>query len=315
MATERKTRVLWCKKATVSPASGTLQDMLIDALSRKRRARDRSESTSSDPANGAFRLIAQHHHIASGIAGIFTAYEKGSSAVSIDNDPDATQISITQLRPPSADLEWSEGLLYFYIQGDFVVLIQAMGVRQEQFEDHLFWLLKKRGERIGPTVKFIDQATKSARDMVKKSHIKSINVGGPLAARDGANSGTSSQHQEVKLMGPMLDGLKSMFDGDGGFRWNDALDGNIEATLHITYKRQTNKLAQLLLDDIGLALHKLKGVDTELVLNNGEKIKGNLLRLTKKSTIPASDGVLHTDEAFTAMVTWLGELANSGHLR
>lgn len=318
MAKERKQRVLWCKKTKIKPAAGTLQDMVLAALARKRRAKDRSEPTSADPNAGLYRLIAQHHNVRGGIAGIFTSYERGSGAVSIVDDPDADQINISQLRPPKTqdgkDREWAEGLLYFYIKDNYIVLIQSAAVRKDQFEDHLSWLLKKRGEMVGPSVQLIDQPTKSVQEMVKKSHVKSINVVGPMAGMSHQDK-HGTEHQRVRLAGAMLDGIKGILDGDHGFHWADALDGNIEVALHITYKWNTNAKAQLLLDDIGLAMRALEGVDTELELNNGEKISGSELKLKTKAWIPSEDGVLHTDEAFGAMVKWLGELAEKGHLR
>ncbi|MDO8933602.1 MAG: hypothetical protein Q7U97_14505 [Rhodocyclaceae bacterium] len=321
MAREKKSRALRCKKAAVTPASGTLQKMVGAALSRRKRAADRSEPTSEDPNGGAYRLIAQHYAFGGGIAGIFTSYERGSSALSIEPDPEATQINLAQLQPPSTQegkrREWAEGLLYFFIRDDFVVMIQSSAVRQVQFEEHLSWLLKERGERVGPEVALADQPARSARDMVRRSHVKSVNFGGPLMmAAENTTAPTSSRHHDVRIIGPMLDAMKALLgSGDESFRWEDGLDGNIEAWLHLTYKRQTNEPAQRLLDKVGLAMRNVEGVDTELVLNNGEKIRHDQLRLMTKRHIHADDGVLVADAAFTAMMTWLDELLDSGHLR
>lgn len=320
MAREKKPRSLWCKKARIKDATVSLQAMVAAALKDKHIARDRSEPTSDDPSTSSYRLIAQHYDVKNGIAGIFTSYEPGSSAVSLENDPAAEQVNIAQLQPPKTQdgkrREWAEGLLYFFIRENYVVLIQSSTVRQGQFEDHLSWLLKRPGERIGPTLALVNQETSSARDAVKRSHIKSINVGGPLLFAGEATAPTQSRHHQVRLVGPMLDAMRSMLNaGEESFKWEDGLDGNIEAWLHLAYVRKTNESAQKLLDKIGLALRNVEGVETELELSNGEKIKGDELKLTKKCYILADDGVLVADAAFSAMADWFGQLVESGQLR
>lgn len=320
MGRQKRQRSLWCKKAKVSDATTTLQAMVASALRVREVARERSEPTSSDPSAPSYRLIAQHYQVRKGIAGIFTSYEPGASAVSLVNDPESKQVDIAQLQPPKTQdgkrREWAEGLLYFYIRDDFVVLIQSAAVRQVQFEEHLSWLLCQKGERIGPSVALTDQVTSSARNAVKRSHVKSINFGGDLLQFGKSEPTTKSMNHKVPLVGPLLSAMKSVLRGsDDNFNWEDGLDGNIKAWLHLSYDRKTNEPAQKLLDKIGLALRNIDGIETELELKNGERIKGDMLRLTTKRNILSEDGVLVADDAFTAMSGWFNELADSGELR
>lgn len=319
MSKQKKTRSLWCKKAIVKPSHTTLQTMLGGVLKHKELVGDRLESASADPRSGSFRLIAQYYEVNRGIAGIFTSYQYGASAVSIENDPTAKQINIAQLQPPKTQdgkrREWAEGLLYFYVRGDYVVMIQSSALRQGQFESHLSWLLKKATERIGPTVELSNQPTKKARELVKRSHVRSINFGGSLMQLGDDEHSTSQQRQQLHVVGPMLDAMKEVLKaGDESFKWEDGLDGNIEAWLHLTYKRSTSETGQRLLDKVGLALRKVEGIATELELGNGEKIKDEELKLTTKRQIDAEDGVLVVDSAFTAMSSWLIDIVDSGDL-
>lgn len=319
MSIKKVMRVLWCKKAAVKPSSGTLQHLMGAALKSKEFVGDRLESTSADPTTGGFRLIAQHYAIGGGIAGIFTSYELGASAVSIESDPGAKQLNIAQLQPPKTSdgkrREWAEGLLYFYVRGDYVVMIQSSAVRQGQLEEHLSWLLKKTTERIGPAVELANQPTKSARDLVKRSHVRAVNFGGSLMRPKSEENATGPRRHQFKVVGPMLDAMKEVLKaGDESFKWEDGLDGNIEAWLHLTYKRSTNESAQRLLDKIGLALRNVEGVTTELELGNGEKISDDELKLTTKRQIEAEDGVLIADSAFTAMRSWLIDIVDSGDI-
>lgn len=226
MGRKKRQRSLWCKKAKVSDATITLQAMVTSALKAKEVARERSEPTSSDPNAPSYRLIAQHYQVRKGIAGIFTSYEPGSSAVSLVNDPESKQVDITQLQPPKTQdgkrREWAEGLLYFYIRDDYVVLIQSAAVRQVQFEEHLAWLLCQKGALVGPAVALSDQVTTSARNAVKRSHVKSINFGGDLLQLGKSESPTKSMHHTVPLVGPLLRAMKTVLgDSDDSFKWED----------------------------------------------------------------------------------------------
>lgn len=318
MAQDRKNRTLWCKKAEVDPSSGTLQEMLAAELDQD--VTDRLENTSPSSEAGSFRVIAQHYKVGKGIAGIFTSYMPGASAVSVEIARGAKQLDLAQLRPPkSADAtkvrEWAEGLLYFYCRDDFVVLIQSAAVNIGQFEEHLSWLFKQPGEMIGPAVQLKDRPLRAAAEKVRRSHVKGIRIGGSVLNLVDDPSTSSTGTRSVRLAGSLFDAIKSALkDRASGFNWNDALDGNLKATLQLTYSRNTTTKAQKLLDEVGLAFRHLDDVDTELKLNDGQKITGKDLRLTTKRGILVRDGVLVPDSAFVIMQSWLIDLANAGEL-
>ena len=307
MSRDVKTKALWCKKATVSPATGSLQQMVEAALRKKRLVADRREAISADGRN--VQVIAQWVKFQRCIAGVFTGYERGAGAVTVDTDPNAEQLQLAQLLPPKTDgkdREWAEGLLYFLIYENIVVMIQSAAVRQRQFEEHLSWLLKKDSERVGPAIVLADQAVKSVRDAVKKSGLKHVIVGGPLVSVD--EEADSVGNAVLQVEGAMLDAVKNLLPDNESFKWSDGLDGNIEATLHLSYVRKTTESGQQLLNKIGMALRNVEGVEVGLELNNGQKIKGKDLCLTTNKRIPAQDGVLMIDEAFKAMHSWMVDI-------
>lgn len=317
MSRNHRTRTLWCKKADVTPLLGTLQEMLAAALGGD--VIDRLEDTSPDPDASSFQVIAQHYPVGQGIAGIFTSYVPGASAVSVEIARGTKQLDLAQLRPPkSADAgkvrEWAEGLLYFYCKGDFVVVIQSSAVKMGQFEEHLSWLLKAPGELIGPTVVLKDRPIKAAVAKVRKSHVKRIRIGGTLLQPSEETTRVSTQSTHVRLGGSLLDAVKAALLKGGGFHWEDALGGNLKATLQLTYDRTTTTKGQKLLDEIGLAFRNIDDVDTQLVLGDGQKLSANELRLTTKAKILADQGVLVADSAFAVMHSWFIDLANAGEL-
>lgn len=148
-------RVLHCKKAQINKGSGTLQARLRAALDAKPLVQDRAENIGFNGSK-AFQLIAQHYPAGgNGLSGIFASFEHGTSAVSILDTPESAMLRLEQLQAPASDdgtrREWVDGLMYFYVNGDFVILIQSASVRSRRFEDHLSWLLREDGKTVGPS--------------------------------------------------------------------------------------------------------------------------------------------------------------------
>ncbi len=315
MANEKSSRKLFCKRAEITPPGGTLQGRLATALAGKAIVRDRAEPTS--PA--AFRIVAQHYPVDGGIAGIFTAFERGASAVSVLEDLTAESLTVDQIKaPPGEDgkeRQWVDGLLYFYVYGDLVIVIQSAAVRAGQFESHLSWLLGTDSQSGTCSVKLANQYGRSALEQLNASHVKDVKVGGPLlhAVSAAPTSGSVVADRRIELGGTMLEAVSALLEGGNGpgFNWAAALDGNIEAWLHVSYKRKTNEDAQRLLDRIAMSLRNAEDLEAVITLNNGQTIADGELKLSKSCRIESKEGVLLADKAFSAMSIWLKELVES----
>lgn len=311
-------RVLHCKKAKINEGSGTLQSRLRAALDAKPLVTNRAESTGLNVGQ-ALQVIAQHYSAGGGIAGIFASFELGTSAVSILNTPKSEMLRLEQLQAPKSEdgtpREWVDGLMYFYVFGDFVILIQSASVRSRRFEEHLSWLFKPDDATVGPSVVLADQPTENATEMIKSHHVKAVRVGGSFLEAK-ANQVTTDQAGKttVSLSGKLLDGVKEMLGKDAGFNWSDGLDGNLKAWLHITYTRTTTESAHRLLDKIGTTFRNSDDLETELELTNGQTISNDDMHLRKRVSIESSEGVLHSDKAFDAMHRWFKELVDGKQL-
>lgn len=315
MATEKTPRKLHCKHAHIDPPGPSLQLRLAAALADRAIVMDRAEPLSATEC----RIIAQHYPVGGGIAGIFTAFARGASAVSVLDDPAAQTLSLDQIKAPPGDdgkeRQWVDGLLYFYVHGDTVILIQSAALRAGQFEAHLSWLLKPAGNGAGPSVRLADQYGRSALEQIATQHVKDVVVGGPLL-QGGVVPVVAEQPQvrtRFEVGGRMLEALQSVLELDRapGFDWQAGLDGNIEAWLHVSYRRRTNEDAQRLLDRIALALRNAEDLETVITLNNGQKIEGDALKLSRNCRIESREGVLLAEQAFAAMAGWHKELVET----
>lgn len=315
---EKVKKTLYCKKAVTANVSGSLQQALHAALTARQTAKSRVEPASKT-AN-RFRVIAQHYLCKGSLVGVFLAYEPGSKAASLINDPSAELFELEHFAAPpvpgGGQREWVEGLLFFLVREDHVVLIQSAAVRIEQFEHHLCWLLTTP-DSLPADVKLHDQPPRNVERLIRESHVKSIVVDGSLMEPERAEESAREVRvtSGIVLGGPMLEGIKGMFDGaahDLGLR--GALEGSIEARLELSYKRSVGESAQQLLDRLAGAFRNLDGVDTCLVLNNGDRITRDQLRLLTQRNIKTKDGALIALDAFDVMHAWLDELVNTDQL-
>ncbi|HLO63284.1 MAG TPA: hypothetical protein VK165_10020 [Azonexus sp.] len=314
-------KTVHCKLAQIPALNGSLQAAIAAELSVREKAADRLEQVSVRSGSvGRSRVIAQSYDWKGALAGIMLVYEPGSKAAALIKDMSAKQLAISHFSAPDDDAtgapqEWVEGMIYFMIRENFVVFTQSAAVRSGQLEQHLTWLLTK-SETSPIIVTLSDRIPKDVEQLVRNSHVKSIFVGGSLMSVDyeGGAAQEKTDRQSVKLRGPMLDAVKAAIGGDQQFRWLDGLDGNLEAKLELTFKRDTTTQAQQLLDNLAVALRHLDGVDTDLLLANGQKISHDQLRLMSLLSMDATDGVPNVTSVFESMYGWLSSLANNGQL-
>jgi hypothetical protein len=98
-----------------------------------------------------------------------------------------------------------------------------------------------------------------------------------------------------QILGDQLDSMKLA----------DALDGNIEVSLRIRYKKKTTEKAHELLDNIALAIRNIDGDEVKLHLVGGGQVDGNQLKLSSQLRIEARDGIPSYNELFQKMQQWL----------
>lgn len=314
-------KTVHCKRAEVPALTGSLQAAVAAELAAREKASERLEQVSARSGSVVrSRVIAQSYNWNGALAGILLAYEPGSKTAAILKDMSAKQLAISHFSAPDDDQtgtpqEWVEGLLYFMIRENYVVFAQSMAIRSGQLEQHLTWLLTRNNDR-PVIVSLCDKTPKDIEQLVRKSHVKSIFVGGSLMSVDYEveSPQARAEQQSIKLKGPMLDAVKAALGGGQQFRWLDGLDGNLEAKLELTFKRDTTTQAQQLLDNLAVALRHLEGADADLILANGQKITHDELRLMSVLPMEAIDGVPNVSSVFESMHGWLSSLASNGQL-
>ncbi len=316
----------YLKKATFhgnDVAGKTLQSVLGQALNKLPRIGNRKEELGEDKRY--VRSIIFHRSYANMLFGIFASYERGTHQLTVSENDEAEMLSIEQVAPPKGDddkrREFLEGVCYFGILGNHIALAQSKALGVKPFEYHINTLIRRSKVLAeGSNVMLPDQINAVTQEHIRRSHIKQVEIGLPLIEEQGIPNvfedegqgiqGTYEENERITIKESIGGRLLRVFLGDKVEKMNlsDAIDGNIDATLILNYKRKTTEKAHNLLDNIGLALRHVDEDETRMILTDGSKIKGRELKLSTKFNMRARDGVISPDELFERMHGWLTEL-------
>lgn len=315
MARETITKHMYCKRVMFLKPNDkqSLQAKFSEALSKLTKVGARKEVLGNE--SSYVRAVIYHRLYANMLFGILASYERGTHQLTVADDDDAEMLTVEQVAPPKNDdnkrQEFLEGVCYFCIAKNHVVLMPSRALGAKPLEHHANWILAKAGvlakdNRVGLS----DQITQATRERIRASHVKEVEIGAPLI---------DTQEQEVQSEvkghriaayeygGLGIDILRQVLGADkiNKMRLADAVDGNIEVTLKIRYKRSTTEKAHKFLDNIALAVRNLDEDEVKLKLAGGGTVKGSELKLSAPVSIQARDGIPNPDEVFDKMREWL----------
>lgn len=307
------------------PEGASLQQRLEGAFATLVLAKDRAEPIDQSAQGKTFRLVARPYSVYGGVAGVLLQYEQGKSAVSLIETMNAAAIDLEEFAPPQVEGEegeeglyrqWVESLMYFYVRGDIVVMIQSMALRALSLEKHFTWLLREAENDTGASVVLANVPPADISELIHKSHVKAVEISGDFVSTQETNPDNAL---EISVGGSFVDAVAAVADSVTqvvGQQLNlaDGADGNMKAKISLTFKNKTNPKAQQLLDSLAIVFRNVDQAEAEIELLNGQKLKGSQLKLQKQKRIVAKDGVLSEDNAFVQMSLWLKQLVEEGSL-
>lgn len=315
MARTSVTKHVYCKKAVFldSRDKPSLQAKLSEALSKLKKVGTRKETLGNDERN--VRAVIYHRSYANMLFGVLASYERGTHQLTVADDDDAEMLSVAQVAPPKNDnnkrQEFLEGVCYFGVAKNHVVLVPSRALGAKPLEHHVNWILERTG-LLGNNIRvgLSDEIAQVTRERIRASHVKEVEIGAPLIDTEVAKQQPAIPGQSVtaiQYVGLGMDMLRQILGADkvNNMRLADAVDGNIEVTLKIRYKRATTEKAHKFLDNIALAVRNLDEDEVKLKLAGGGTIKGSELKLSAPISIQAQDGIPNPDELFEKMREWL----------
>ncbi len=316
MARETIQKRAYCKSATFLQAQrGNLQTALSEALVKKKKIGQRKQIEGDDQKYVS--SIIYHRTAGNMLFGVLAAYERGTHQLTIAEDDNAESISVEQVAPPARDdkkrREFLEGICYFGVFKNHVILVGSRAVDAKDMERYINWLmLGAKTIADEDRVMLSDQISAVTRNKILSQGVKAIKIGGPLVnlASEDEVEGVATKNANVQLDGFGMDVLRRIL-GDSKvdrLKLSDAIDGNIELSLRISYKRKTTEKARKVLDTLALAARNLPGEEVSLELAKGGSVRGGDLKLSKMLSVNGRDGIVDHDDLFPKMQTYLKQL-------
>lgn len=311
---ETVTKRVYCKQAVFLNAKNKpiLQTKLSESLSKLKKVGARKEKLGED---GRYvRAVIYHRNYAGMLFGILASYEKGTHQLTVVDDDEAEMLTVDQVAPQESDdnkrQEFLEGVCYFGVSNNHVILVPSRALGAKPTEHYLNWLLTSAGLLESENrIALSDQIAQATKEKIRASHVKEVEIGAPLIEGKDTNLKSDVSNQKITAFeygGLGIDILKqvlgSKFDS---VSLSDAIDGNIEVTLKVKYKRATTENAHKFLDNIALAIRNIDEDEVKISLVGGGTIKGNDLKLSSPISAEAKDGIPNPDELFEKMRAWL----------
>lgn len=335
MATDKRKKAVTYKQVTFHQKGPKLKTLLDTALKKQSTVKDRRQSLAPSDEPPIWRLIAEFKIESALTFGVLVQYTPGSNPRLLIDDPDATTMKVEQFTtPPTADgnrREPMDGMLYFAVFDNHLVLLQSAALRSAHLETHLMWLLHHAEALEGTNqLKLIDKPPQKLIEKMAKREVKELEVGGELIptavfkqSSDDTAEPTSTTKSNTLIStkqtnnSSVLDALKGLLKPDAAAKLDlEALAGsNIEYTLRVTYKGSTTDNGQKLMNSLGVALRHSDDVHTKISLVGGGSISGEEIRLSGPVTLDFYNGAPSTDEVYEAMRTWLLEKLTTGEVK
>jgi hypothetical protein len=309
----------------------TLQQHLDAARTRLKFASQRAQKLSEDEDN--VRLWNKRSARGLLTCGMFHSYERGRSQLVIEMQESAEEYRLEAADPPKAKgknskTEFNEGLLFFGVHKNHVLLLQSSILRQSAFDDYVNWLLQDATDEIAKDnrIELQDTLPKKLRER-NVPPLKSIIFTPPLHAEPArgteAHGDARTQVRDLSLRLGQHDWswMRSMLEGMGAdVPQNLRLDGdfkpeNVQVEIHLRWKgRDKNRAETPVLDTILRAFRDVDDPPIKAVTASGAEIRGNELRLKKKVQIAVDGKIPLASDVFAQMQAYMTELLASGEI-
>lgn len=325
MATDTKPKTLHYRRAQFLTPTRTLEDLLSAALKVNSLVANRIETVT---AAGDCRLINHTTSHRGLLCGNLITYEHGTNKLFLTVDASQTAFPVAQMAPPELPnkkrTEFLDSILYFGVKGNHVVLMQSSGLKGKQLEVYLNWFLSACGV-LGThnRVELVDHPPRMTTDQLASRPVKKVSYVSAMAHETVSDTPPSPTEvkKEKKLrltpVGRAVDILKAAigFNEFEKLKLDEALDGNLQVSLEVTYQRTTTQEGQKVINDIARALRNVDGDDISIQVPGLGTLKGDDLKLSKPIVVACHNGHVDMPELFDEMHNWLLGLAEGDFLK
>lgn len=321
MSKKETTKRLIYKKAVFAGGTANLQDLVDKAVARFPAALDR-ELTRADDAS--LMLNTTRPNVGQTTCGVIVRFTRGNNQAIVGLDPKAKELPVAQLQSPplngNSDTEFVENLGYFSLRGNEIIIVQSLAVRERAMQEYLNWLVRNRSGLIPENDFFtLDDVSSAKFRRHKIKDVKAFDFDVGIRSTTDSRSVTKAD-ATVLPTGPEFQGLKKLLEGVGIDLQAVALDPReadaIKLSVRIEINRRSFDEQSALLNTLGdLANRDLHDESFQIEFDNGLRLSGEDLFISKPLRFPAVGGIADPFAVFREMATFLDELKDDRRLK
>lgn len=302
----------------------SLEDDLLRAVRSKRLTKDRFELQEASGVK-EYRLINSLEEGDGQSFGVVIGYTEGvhQAVVAIQDDAEFLDVQTIapRLEDPAQRAEFMNGLLYFGVKRNHLVILASQQLTLSRFEQHVNWILgftRPGGER----VLFSDPVAGEYREK-RFVGLKAITFETEIefTATDDEQPSDGTASTQVSVSGLGMDLLENLFKGLGLAPPKVDFMGGIPphelvVTLDVRAKgsRAKDKDGRVVptagLDAFALALRNIEDgeIPATLEFKDSSKLSASDLKLRTKVSVEHVDGVLKASSVRDLMSRWFTEM-------
>lgn len=322
MAETTSTRKLYYRRTTYTETlPRTLQQMLDEALFGDfEKVQDRLEAV--NPEAREFRVIGARKRSGAFLCGRLITFTRGRHQSVFAENPDATDLPLSAIEPPKDDKgqpqQFTEGLLYFCVFENHVVVLQSAALKSAGLEQHIAWLLRDKAAILAANqgLALSDEPQEATRERIRRSHVKRVSIGRPLLEGEVKLPAEGARKEETRFRaeGSIMSWLKERMDGEDFARLGlqeAVFEGNLEVWIEIRYPKRSRSHPDdsvKLLDELALAFRDFDEDQARLELADGTTVMGKEMKISTPVTVKLKNGLVDEDELYPEMCAWLEAL-------
>ena len=330
MSTERRSKELIYKRAEFGKKTGkTLQQHLEGAFKTLSLAGQRAQKLGHDGEDVRLWNLKRQRGLLT--CGMFHSWEHGRSQLVVNVDDKATEYQVIASDPPKAagakESEFNEGLLFFGVYHNHVLIVQSAALRVSAFNEYLNWLLKEGTDEVEKEnrIELMDQIPVKIGGSPRalKSIILHPSVKSPPIVVPPRSDSKPSPTKEVRIkvggsqwawLRDVLRGMNASVPDDLAFD-DDFNPERLQIEIELKWKgRDKDRFETPILDTVMRAFQDVDNPPIRAVTATGQRIEGHELRLKKFESFEVDGRIPVAGDVFDKMQKYLTELLSRGDI-
>ncbi|GAB2805103.1 hypothetical protein [Dyella kyungheensis] len=319
----RTTKTVWYKRARFgSDGKGAgqqdLQSVLATALAKIADPTDRLRAPTTD--GGQSMVINRYAKRLNMLVGQFISFTAGQQQPVVTISKGVKEFDLTSIvatQSSAVRKEFVDGMGFFAIHGNHVLLAQSKSLGSREFEAYLNWLLIETSQVLANDVivTVADQPSTAVMRKVAQKKLRGVTVGTPLKPVAVAEKSGKDHVLQYEASGEGFDTLRGLFGADIFDKINltEALDSDnvfVQVTIRVKGKRTVSDDTHKMLDALATAARHMSPDDIAMEVQGVGTVKGDEIKIHKTVIVDvlAEGGLVKEDDLWQKLHEWLCEL-------